>query len=123
MFSASIHSPFTSSDFKNAWKVQGDVQKNEQYSEIGTEVTYYLNTQKNRKLVVQAEIKDWELYDYVEITVNKKIYDKIAINSENVDVVLNVMTERYRAAKVNVVFHKKDESTDGTIYLKKLQME
>lgn len=123
-----IWTPFTSEDFLTARQASGTLEirenmEGEQYGEVSLRSGFYLNVQKERILVLRAEVENPKEYNALVVMVNNIAYPPIAIPNRTVEVELPLKTERYRAARITLNFIRLDESTEGTVRLNELKMK
>ncbi len=102
---ASLNTFFTDSDISKAKIIDGNIDSDNYISDY---FSCYLITQKNRKLKINANIENYECYNSVSIYINKLEIANVPIYNSDVYLDLDVKTERYRAGKVTLIFHKKN---------------
>ncbi len=102
---ASLNTFFTSSEINGAKIIDGNIDSQ---NYISDKFSCYLITQKNRKLRIKANIEEYERYNSVSVYINKLEIVNLPIDDGNIELDLDVKTERYRAGKVTLIFHKKN---------------
>ena len=116
---------FTGYDFKDAKISKGNLIKDEAGNYyITDEFSCYLITGHNRKLNINAVVENPELYTSLSVYINKLEVASYNINDKNINLEVDVRSERNRAGKVTLVFHKKivDYDKKMNINLKELYM-
>lgn len=120
---ASMNTFFTTNDFRTAKIISGEKEERNKKYYITDQFSCYLKTMKERKLVLDAVIENYKDYNAVTIMINKYERKTIPITSDKVHVELDVRTERYRAGKIALIFHRKDGSTLDTSKEKQIQIQ
>ena len=112
---SSLHTPFTTSNFKTAKISSGKRKKKSNDYYITEYFSCYLNTKRQRKLVLDAYVDNIEDYESLTISINKYEIKTLPISQNEMKLTLDVRSERYRAGKVTLIFHRKEGTKERNL--------